>query len=347
MQRIIYTTVLVLSGCVEPSEEATATAELAGCPKWGCGENSPTMGPHGFHELDVNHAPNAEGVAIINFQIGNQIYQPQIVGGSRLVAVASNGNVVEGAGLTSGYFNVSTSTGPYKIIVKHVNEQATSAVRFWIGTPAPIETYELTYTGPGNVSGRLCQNPPSGRDSGEGGLKLWEEPYEAILFTGDRYDATHKTVTAASFPASAGWFNIACAGSVLAKLHLNRHTTAGSSSPYVTSQAARQAMLKMYVSDVCGTGTAWTRPGTPLHWTNPAGWSHLTGTEFAFEARWSENGAQCLDTHRLGDDFVPAPNERPWGIYAECIPPPCNGSVSAPVFWRGTYFITAVPFDPN
>ncbi len=335
-----------LTACVADEEVSTSTEAInGGCPEWGCGENSPVIGPYGFHELNVDGFPNNKGVRVANFQIGAKLYKPMIVNGSQLVAYdAATNTYVTGVGLTNGYFNVTTPTGPYKIIISKVTPKASSTVTFWIGPASQIETYELSYTGYNVTGGRVCANPP-GRDTGQGDGTSWNAPLEAILYTGDRYDAGHKTVTTVGYRETAGWFNIACAGSALAKLHLNRHTTAGSTSVYLTTADQRQTLLKMYVSDVCGTGSAWTKAGTPLHWANVTGWSHLNGLEYSFESRWSANGASCLDVHRLGNLYAD-PNDPNSPIYLECNPPPCNGSVSNPVFPAGTYIVTAVPFDP-
>ena len=346
MLRITSSTIVVLalSACVAEPDESTTEHGITGCPKWGCGENSPVMGPYGFHELNVDGLANAEHVRIINFQIGAKIYKPRINNGSDLVVYDPVTNAsISGSGLTGGWFNIATPREVWKIFITKVNQKNTSNVKFWLGPPSQIETYELSYSGPSGV-GRLCANPPN-RDSGEGG-KIWEAPLEAIFYTGDRYDVDAKTVTASTYASTAGWFNIACAGSALAKLHLNRHTTAGTTFNFATSASQRQAMLKMYVSDICGTGDTFTQKGVPLHWQNTGGWSLLNGFEFAFEARWTANGAACLDTHRLGDLYM-KPGD-PESIPSVCgqVPPPCNGSVSAPTF-NGAYLVTAVPHDPN
>lgn len=352
MVRITLCAVLSLSAaCVaelEPETAAITQALPTDCPEWGCGENTPVMSDYKFWELNVNQLPNNANIRVLNFQIGNQTYQPQIINGSQLVAVNSNGTV-SGLGLTNGFFNVWTPSGAFKIIVAKVNPKASSNVTFWLGPTTPIETYELNYTGHNVTGGRLCSNPPRSRDSGEGGNRIVVAPLEAILFTGDRYDADQKLVTAATYSSTSGWFNIACAGSVLAKLHLNRHTTAGSTLGWTTSASQRQTLLKMYVSDVCGTGTAWTKAGTPLHWQNAANWSQLNGLEFAFESQWGPNGALCMDTHRLGSLYTAPgnPNDLVASIFDECVPPPCNGSVSAPTFSSTSTVVSAVPFDPN
>lgn len=320
------------------------------CPEWGCGENSPVMGPWRFHELDVNGAPNAEGIVLLDFQKDGVSYHPEILDGSQLIATSMS-QTLTGTALTGGYLRVLTQGGTtlgavYHINIVKVSAQASSLVRFWFGRPTSIETYQLTYSGPGGggttAEQPLCNSPPDSTPTTGPVGQSWVQPLEAILYSGDRYDAAHKLVTASSYSTSGGWFNIACAGSALAKLHLTRHTTAGSGPGYTATAAQRQAVLKMYVSDLCGTGHAWTRKGTPLHWTNAPQWSQLDGTEFAHEALWTDGGALCLDEHRLGALFDNAS-----GFLGECTLPACPQVALGATLPLGAYLLSAVPANPG
>lgn len=118
---------------------------------------------------------------------------------------------------------------------------------------------------------------------------------EALLFGGDRYDADRKTVTATG-PATADWFNIACAGTALAKLHLTRHTE--TSQVVKTTAVERQAMLKMFTADICGDGTAFTVHGEPLLWADANHLTSFAARPASLEAVWSDRGAVCLDAPR-------------------------------------------------
>jgi hypothetical protein len=191
---------------------------------------------------------------------------------------------------------------------------ASTVQKFWQGPAGLVNTYELKWrqTFPA-VTHYLpvCKDPPN-RIDGEG--KEWNSISEAIVFTGDRYDADTLSVTATTPAASGPWFNIGCAGTVLAKLALNRHTAATEVSATPTSWAQRQTMLKMYTSDACGTGEAFTVQGTPIRWWSTMGWSSPSIPLNSSEARWNENGAICLDTHRLHGSF----NDMDAQIAASC-----------------------------
>ena len=123
---------------------------------------------------------------------------------------------------------------------------------------------------------------------------------------------------------------------------------AGSTSTYVTTALQRQAMLRMYVSDVCGTGNAWTTAGTKLHFqqnqTATSQWTNLDGLEYGFEAQWGPNGALCFDSHRRGTEYLP-------NIQLDCgaaMPAACGNDPedfvgSHPPFLTDAYIASAVP----
>lgn len=346
------------TACVADEEAEPTYGEISslaiGCPKWGCNENSPVMGPYKFHEL---HLPggytNAEGVRVDGFWKNGDRYQPYLYNGIELRAVGSAGTLW-GNGLENGYLKLITPQGDYKLFITKVSTPAESVVSFWTGSAAPVQTYELKYTAPAqagytaNQATPLCFNPPE-RDSGESGQKPawgWEAPLEAVIYGHERINSTAKTVPQHGVNSSTnGWMTIGCAGSALAKLHLTRHT-------YVAGNPVgsnMQAMLKMYVSDVCGTGHSFTDQGVPLHWQNNAKTATLTGDEYAVEALWNAGGALCLSVHRLGWKYDNANH-----IDAACgslSPPkvlPACPSVdpSASVLPLGATHVSAVPHNP-
>lgn len=332
----------VFAACVESPELGMQTSEIGSCPKWGCNENSPLMTTVGyFHDLHPGGVPNQQEMSVLDYRLPNseKTYHPRIVEGSRLVVDDDDTNLtLSGHDLEGGWFEIQSPFGLHRLFIEHVTPVSESQVRFWVGANSPIETYTLTYQEPGQQLGGkrqvLCNNAPPYDKSGSTVQGAWVNPLEAFFFTGDRYDADHKTVT--QIDDTSGFFNIACAGSAIAKLHLNRHTSVGSPGPggAIASQAKRQAMLKMYVSDVCGTGSAWTKKGTPLHFSDSAHWFTITTPEFAHEAFWDEYGATCLDVHRLG------------ALYVDEIKDQCRRSIPACSRYTavGTYFSSWVPF---
>lgn len=236
--------------------------------------------------------------------------------GARLSAIRG-ATVKTGAALEDGYFRVLDDDAgvEFHIRIAHVS----NVVRYWLGDADVVQTYELMYRQlPAVTEQPVCANPPDSLDptSGGGAPATWLAPFEAILFTGDRYDGVTKEVWATGGDRTRGWFNIGCAGSALAKLHLNRHTTAGAKGPYTASPDARQSLLNAFTANLCGTGAAFTEPGTPLRWQDAAGWKPDFAPTSTPEAVWGPAGAVCLeDAYRL-------PWFDPSAVW--CHPKPCD-----------------------
>lgn len=300
---------LALAACVEAPEtgvEEAAVKTVSGdpCPVLGCSNNSAFLGPTEFHELsEVPTDANREGFHLRGMVKNGVTWSVDVTGtvltGYRFTFVG--GLLVyqqlAGANLKDAELIVENDDGR-SYLIRIVN--ASTVQKLWqpAGTTAAVNTYELKWKQVGGASTDyvpVCKNPPN-RELEDGPLQTLTE---AILFTGDRYDTDKLTVTAIN-PTEAGrWFNIGCAGSVLAKLALNRHTYATMSSDVTTSRAQRQAMLKMYTSDICGTGDALTVSGTPLRWWSKTGLQNKAIVTYSREALWNDGGAICLDVHRL------------------------------------------------
>jgi hypothetical protein len=268
------------------------------CPKTGCGTNSPFLGPIEFHELEeTGTSANAEGFRVLRMEKLGVPYRPH-VSGAVLTGLIGRTTVLRGNELVGAELIILNDlTGEqFGIKIVHVSNDQT----FWRpddnGGLGHIETYELLWHPIGGTYKPVCNNPP-GRSDPEG--TKWNVTAEAILFTGDRYDADTLTVTATTIGGSLNWFNVGCSGNVMSKLFLNRHTNASQTPGFPTSLEQRQAMLKMYTSDLCGTGHAFTVQGTPLHWSSSPGWSSIAIDYPHQEALWTSHGAVCLDTHRL------------------------------------------------
>ena len=237
----------------------------------------PPASGRAFHELNLNGLSNQVGLSIVGIQRRGTSYSLDISGAS-VVARPKDSRlpVLSGGDLLGLQLQLKDDIGARSVI----EIAAVSSTTYWAGPPDAVPTYTLVYTSAAHPDPQpLCT--ANGND--------------AIIFAGDRYDAEHKTVTATG-EATAGWFNIACSGTALAKLHLTRHTEA--SQIVKTTAIERQAMLKMFTADVCGDGTSFTVHGQPLLWADA---NHLTGFDqpaATLEAVWTERGAVCLDTPR-------------------------------------------------
>lgn len=334
----------VLVACAEPPDgrapEAPETTpvmlapEDPGCVEWKCTGNSPDMSGYEFHELHERQVPNEAGFILRRLRKGGAVYHPD-VRGDRLYGLGPGGVILlqdaalEGAELVLEH---DTIPGEFTIRITAVNDNVT----FWVAPHTPVQTYELDYTAPGGPKREpLCANPPAS-DSGDG--NLWVAPGEAILFSGDRYDRK-KRIFASTATEAGDWFNIGCAGSALAKMHLNRFTTAGKRPAQpATRRAERQDVLSMYTGNVCGTGVSYTVPGTQIRWGTRNSYRVLAG--FAtYEAIWSGGRAVCMSSWRL-DDTHPELREQ---MKLECGElPPCSDADVGSWQLRGSV-ISGVP----
>ncbi len=174
------------------------------------------------------------------------------------------------------------------------------------GTSEEVGTIARTKSGSSN----LCSNPPfyllryGAPDEPHAAAYselLRMNPEEALVFAGDRIDATRKTMSERADPL---WFNFGCASHALAKLFMTRNTIASTEPSFMApDHAMRQATLKLLVADYCGTGTPFTVAGQLLNWK---GYEAEAKRDFYtmpniknVEARWNENGAICLEEPRV------------------------------------------------
>ncbi len=292
--RISLALSLAVVGAVLAGEVPAAHAK---CSLIECGTNSPVIDSLPFHELNELGLPNDIGLRLRHLVAPDGThYAPDVVGG-RLVGRGSGGAVViEHAGLTGSYLELfSSSGGMYKLYVDHV----TLAVPFLVGAAAsaPAETYELNYTGPNTtMKTPMCSMPPRGVV----GNQVYKE---AVLFSGERFVSSSKRVRTAAADDTS-WFNVGCYSHVLWKLYFTRHTIPSSALGFAVSTLRHQAMLKMYVGDVCGSGDAFTTNGTSLFWNNPPyGWGPAELGQAVLEGVWGPNGALCVNDYRKGATY--------------------------------------------
>jgi hypothetical protein len=132
----------------------------------------------------------------------------------------------------------------------------------------------------------------------------------AVLVKGEVYDASTASVRLHGDQANL-WFNIACAGTALAKMKLMGYDPEDSR----TAPDQRQATLRMITARYCGD-KSYTRDHVPLVWQNASDWFQPETTfDVAsigeIEASWGKDGAICLNE----------PRERAWSrkaVIKEC-----------------------------
>jgi ADYC domain-containing protein len=317
------------TGTGEP-DPATGTVSSAGvvgdpsCPEWGCGMNSPTLADGVvFDELDSSMTqPDRHGIKILSARQGGHSVRLHI-DRHFIIAFATDGSgmVYQGYSLIGTVVELDKKGTRYQLLIDDFQPQA---LTFWAGdTKEPVPFYRILVKLPtdGQFKTPICM-PDRPLETVWGPVA-----HHAIAFTGDHYVPELKTVSDAA--RGTPWFNLACAGTATAKMHLARHTNAGAwtaatwhtgmdvldpGAPFHTDVGQRQAMLKMYTADYCGTGTAFTADGQPLlyddakHWyVPPAGVPRLIENSdgtlspagAAIEALWTPNGAACVSALRL------------------------------------------------
>ncbi len=355
MRASILVCVAGLGGCVaDELGESTVTAEAGSrCPDFACGENSPVPGPFRLPEFNTKGLPNTFGIIYKEFRVGGQLYDlaainDRLVGyypGTTTIAVQhqalAGGQIVFAH---PGEPDSGLSPGTFTVTINHVTAVGQT---FWVAPYTPVETYELLYEGASATPRTpLCKRPPTEDLDEEGRIII--NRFESIFFTGDRYNSQTKTVFSSTPVLAprvfANWINVACAGSVTAKLHLNRHTTASQATAatgYSTTHAQRQAMLKMYAGDFCGSGNSYTVAGTPIHWENGLGQHSPYVNQKSWESLWDSHGAKCLDLHRLSSSTDPDLRELGKLVLQECPTlPKCNLSALPPLGLTSPYVVT-------
>ena len=317
--------VMVAAGCgVELGDDEPTTDPVARkeCPDYGCGgQNSPNIAGTYFHELNMTSSlshlvPNREGVALVSFTQAGVAYDLHVAHG-RLVGTANGQNTIRGGQLQGAIFVVrigsATSFQDYHIKIDEVHDE----VLYWAkGGDAPaLEGYRLKYQRINDTSFQdMCTRPPA--IGGPDVLSMGGDfIHDVLVFEGERIDG--RTRTDAADPTHE-WFSIGCAGGTLAKMYLTGHTLVATLDGFSTTQAERQAILKMFSADYCGDGTPFTVSGQPLQWADDHKWMNADSSEItkqsSFEARWTDTGAACLSTPRATIAGTPANVELGQGV---------------------------------
>lgn len=286
---------LAITGCDELATGTVGAAEL-GCVEWGCKTNtSITADGHIFHDHDLG----PDGTGGVANSGGLRITGIQAADGQAMSLGFFGEHLDQLAGKVAGQTKVNDELIGMRIALTdgrvdyYLELEAFDRVRFWVGGgDAPAYKFTVYRAGARKDRLPLCR-AEYGDVPGWGPLLS----HYAVAFRGDHYDAHLKTVTVVT--ETDTWFNLACAGTAPAKLHLLRHTTAGGIG---ATQPERQAMFKLLVADYCGDGTVYTEDGHALayadHWYHGADPTHPDQRKH-LESLWTATGAQCLDEPRL------------------------------------------------
>src|SRR3954468_6871774 len=273
------------AGRSDPGELGSVSSAIKVCPDWGCGENSPQIDVLAFHELNLlgtTGSPrlteaNGAGLAIRAVDHQAQIiasngasYDLHVVDGHIFGSScrATLCTYLQGQDLVGAQIPLANGKTPYAFAIDGVR-----TMEFFVDR-SPTEAYRLLWSAPGARPTNLCNNIPlvvqnladqGGGNDGEYGSQelMGLDPNEAVVFEGDRIDALARTM---STEANDRWFNIGCAAAALAKLRLTRNTIHAQAPGLARAWQQRQATLKMFSADYCGTGAPFTVGGQRLVW---------------------------------------------------------------------------------
>jgi hypothetical protein len=266
------------------------------CSTWDCNKNHPELTGFPIPELNENNLPAELGMRIDSFRsASNQKFKFDVTGGE-IRGLNAVGNVaLADEGLRDSVLTVTNGEVLWYIKI----HDYTRAMPYWVG-PGHVRAYHLVYRragDPGSSWFNVCKQPPTPAEDPQ-----WQGGFEtfAILIDDERYDRDQITVKPDDADAQ-GWFNIACAGTALAKMVLlHADPKLPLADPYHTTKAQRTATLKMLTADYFGAGQSFTQAAQPLWWSSAMGWHPLMAgqNELNPEAVWTETGARCLTTPR-------------------------------------------------
>jgi len=291
-------------GCVMESPDestvAAATTTADGCEGLGCGTNSPVIAGTPFWEVNRDKLiQNAQKFRLVDFRSAAgtpyqiDVRQARVVGLDKFNNIALDTPGIKNAKITL----IDDRDG--KLWELTIIE--TDNITYWA---PPLGAVTTTYRvlvhpppgAPGQADTDLCSRPPADPE--------WPgKPRHMIFHEGDRYDPLQRIVTSTG-PATAGWFNISCAGSVPFKLHLQRHTEPGTNPLHPTTRLQRQALMRAYASVVCWGGPSFTVQGERLDLADSQGvmsfnplltWASMS----KIEGLWDDTHAICRGEHRL------------------------------------------------
>lgn len=330
---------------VEPLQcQQGISAASCDCSELHCGNNGAIIDGIAFSKLHSGGQANAQGLAIAGYAVNETAAKSH--------TYFTPGDVVIDNRLTlfEGQYIVLKREAQYYFVKIEAMDQTSGGEKqyYWAhDAAATLPWYRLTYTTPQLIA----QTPPGARvpyfDVCE------QDPLEqgwastaALIFEGNIYDQLALTVAASPrLPANQTWFNVACFGSLPAKMLAIRRVDL-----FATPLTEQQAFVNMWSGNYCGDGESFTRagwklgirdryaPGTTgaIEWTHPASFEN---NEIAsIDAVWNENGAVCIDTPRLQTDLVKA-GKLPVGVrdWREAIELRCGRTIPRCTKTKGVF----------
>jgi hypothetical protein len=230
-----------------------------------------------------------------------------IAQGDHLLGVDLNTNALLAAGidLVDTRINLTVKGAPYQIRISYVSPTVVTDESYWVDTQDRIEAYDFVFHplfGPAIQQQHETPLCHLAKDDPTSSM------VRAIAYGGDTYDPLTKKITLG--PPTVGWMNIACKDGTLYKMQESGHTNAAANRLGIwTSLDKRQALIRVFAMDACGTGEPFTVPGTMI--TLVESQLLLPGTAYQPttprpEAIWGPQGALCLDWHRLANTATEA-----------------------------------------
>lgn len=293
------------------AEHRTKGYSAGGGPHWGCRDcgftNSPFLGLHAFESVGYGTVPGASPNKLVEAVDASGSAWPVYVDEYGL-GVDKAGDELRGDDLVGWTLIVDATTATGSMTFE-VEVYAFEEVPGWDDNEEPVPTYGLSvYDSGTDTMVNVCP-----------GMDV--DLTSVVFLDRELYDLS-------SYGVNEGVDNVAsmaCRGHAVAKMKLLQY---GPSSG--TTVEERLATLRMITADYCGDGTSNTVHGTPLDWTDQRG--HVMFDENTMssvvEAEWSEEGALCANTPRLGGP-TPVCDGQPLPSCES----PFSGSINGDVTW--------------
>lgn len=251
----------------------------------------------------ANPEPNEWGADFLNLESPTGVsYVLEAVNGE-LTATNAFGGTISGAGLIDFKLLVRTPLATYPIYITSYDQVPTATN----GTTQYISVYGMAY--PSNVA-QYEQNygdfhgAPTLNELTHLCLNETDPTSAVIAIASDEtYDEFTKNVST----GMDDWFSLACPGGALHKmLMMNYGPNANwNNTGHPAGVDERQALLRAITADYCGFGKSFTHPGTPVVWVDRDNTViHDIASAGALEALWNEDGALCVHTPRLSNEFT-------------------------------------------